>query len=342
MTNDSDKFNQGEFSGQNYPLFEGRMINQYDHQFREYKSGTGRTAVWEELPFSAKRIRPQFFINKKAIDERRSSFPNSYRAAFGAVSSATNERTVQATVIPRNAVCNHSLVTVWFHESQHAKTLVWVCVANSVVFDWCVRLRASLNLTFSLMFDMPFPSIDEKNKSYRYLSHRAARLICVTPEMKDLWNELVIELDSNSLPQWDPLLTAISLGRRAKIRAEIDALIADLYGLGENDFAYILTTFPLLDRDMPALPGEPKSTITRDLALLALFRLRRQPPPPDIVPFFAAAGADVSAITGPIRTLETRVHEACKLGAVAYIPSGRGAPVAPEEALRQLNLFTER
>ncbi len=28
----------------------------------------------------------------------------------------------------------------------------------------------------------------------------------------------------------------------------------DLYGLSEADFAYILTTFPLLDRDQPALP----------------------------------------------------------------------------------------
>lgn len=164
---------------------------------------------------------------------------------------------------------------------------------------------------------------------------RVADLLCTKTEFLDLGEALREEI-----PEWD-FPRNFDICFSAQLRAEIEALVADLYGLNAGDFAYILTTFPLLDRDMPALPGEPKSTITRDLALLALFRLRHQPPPPDIVPFFAAAGADISAITGPIRALEARVHEACKLGAVAYIPSGRGAPVAPEEALRQLNLFTE-
>jgi hypothetical protein len=33
---------------------------------------------------------------------------------------------------------------------------------------------------------------------------------------------------------------------RAKLRAELDGLIAHLYGLTEEEFAYILTTFPLV------------------------------------------------------------------------------------------------
>ena len=33
---------------------------------------------------------------------------------------------------------------------------------------------------------------------------------------------------------------------RAKLRAELDGLIAHLYGLTEAEFAHILTTFPLV------------------------------------------------------------------------------------------------
>ena len=33
---------------------------------------------------------------------------------------------------------------------------------------------------------------------------------------------------------------------RAKLRAELDGLIAHLYGLTESEFAHILTTFPLV------------------------------------------------------------------------------------------------
>jgi hypothetical protein len=42
------------------------------------------------------------------------------------------------------------------------------------------------------------------------------------------------------------------------------------------------------------------------------------------VPFFAAAGADISGSTGPVRALAERVAQARALGAVAYVPSGRG------------------
>ena len=99
--------------------------------------------------------------------------------------------------------------------------------------------------------------------------------------------------------------------------------------------------FDLLDRNQPALPRERKSFITRDLALLALFKLRGKTPSADVVECFAAAGADVSGITGPIRDLEQRLVEATRVGAVAYIPSGRGGEVEvePEEAAVQLALF---
>lgn len=33
---------------------------------------------------------------------------------------------------------------------------------------------------------------------------------------------------------------------RAKLRAELDGLIAHLYGLTESEFAHLLTTFPLV------------------------------------------------------------------------------------------------
>ena len=100
------------------------------------------------------------------------------------------------------------------------------------------------------------------------------------------------------------------------------------------EYAYILSTFPLLDRDQPPLPGDHRvrptnkgidrrrqSFITRDLALLTYFdyladRLDVKPdtarvsricpdgvpePPTDIVAFFAEAGVDISGArpTGP-------------------------------------------
>lgn len=250
-------------------------------------------------------------------------------------------RRVYATLLPWNAATSYSLRTVTlrnqpnnivFHSGLSA-------VLSSLILEWRIlKLISGIHVsTYLPDVPVPFGLIQQHVK----LQIRSLQLICTEEDYSVLWNEFVKQHPDHHLPQWTKSVSATREEERSKIHAEVEALVADLYGLSVSDFAYILATFPPLDRDMPALPGEPKSTITRDLALLALYSLRRQPPPPDIVLFFAAAGADISAITGPIRALEARVHEACKLGAVAYIPSGRGAPVPPEQALRQLNLFTK-
>jgi hypothetical protein len=216
-------------------------------------------------------------------------------------------------------------------------------LANSFALDWLLRIRITVHLNFHYLKAVPLPRVHFGSSHFDVLVPHAARLICTTFEFADLWNEVAQHYPDTMAAPWQPDYTAIDPCERAQLRAEIDAMVADLYGLSEEDFAYILTTFPLLDRDMPPLPGEPKSFVTRDLALLALFKLRGKTPPADIVDFFAAAGADISAITGPLRDLEERVAEATRLGAVAYIPSGRGGEieVEPEEAEVQLGLFKD-
>jgi hypothetical protein len=141
----------------------------------------------------------------------------------------------------------------------------------------------------------------------------------------------------------------------------MEAMMSALVEITPSEFAYLLSTFPLLDRNQPPLPGDfrvratskglerrMQSFITRDLALLTYFdylagQLEVKPdpghvsricpdevpePPTDIVAFFAEAGVDVSgatdravAETGPIRDLRARVALARELGAVAYVPT---------------------
>lgn len=76
---------------------------------------------------------------------------------------------------------------------------------------------------------------------------------------------------------------ALNPRERARLRAEIDAIVSGLYDLSPAEFAHILTTFPLPDRGQPPLTNdffvrwdkqdkpkpEPRSYVTRDTALLA-------------------------------------------------------------------------
>ena len=66
---------------------------------------------------------------------------------------------------------------------------------------------------------------------------RAAQLICTTPEFDDLAAEVGLGSHHNGVT--DPV-------GRAKLRAELDGIIAHIYGLAEDEFAYVLSTFPLV------------------------------------------------------------------------------------------------
>ncbi|WP_199246275.1 hypothetical protein [[Phormidium] sp. ETS-05] len=41
-------------------------------------------------------------------------------------------------------------------------------------------------------------------------------------------------------------------GERGKLRAELDGIIAHLYGLTESEFSHILGTFPIVDEAVKA------------------------------------------------------------------------------------------
>jgi hypothetical protein len=320
------------------PLVEGRCVAQHSFTAKRWVRGRGRAAVWQDTPPISQSSQtmfwnPQFWVRK---DFCRRHFGDSYlndnwRVGFCKVGSPENERTVIASVLPDSVYTMDSVQLIYIEaRGENALVPYYLSgVLNSFVADFLIRMKVNLNLSLFFVATLPVP---RRGSQVRTIAELSEGLV---------WHPVYAE----NLPRFFPIPTVATVRdiERARIRAEIDALVADLYGLSEEDFAYILSTFPLLDRNMPPLPGEPKSFITRDLALLALFKLRGKAPPADIVDFFAAAWADIRAITGPLRDLEERVVEATRLGAVAYIPSGRGGEieVEPEEAVVQLGLFEE-
>jgi hypothetical protein len=329
MTGDSRLFRE---QSTGWPLYEGRMVNGFDHRVAYWVSGRGRSAVWH-YSTSRERFdpnypwRPQWWLAEGAVDKRMMELYGAlaWRIGICDVTASTNERTVVASVLPNHCGAGHSLnACLVTGRDEICATEVVVSIFNSLIFDFVNRFKVVLHASPFLLAQAPLPRVLRDHPTFGALVSRAARLSCTTSEFADLWDTIATTSPDFLPVPWQPTLAATDPRERAQLRAEIDALVADLYGLSEADFAYILTTFPLLDRDQPALPGEPKSFITRDQALLALFELRGQQPPADVVEFFAVAGADIAAVTGPVRGLAERVALAKELGGVAYVPSGRG------------------
>jgi hypothetical protein len=120
-------------------------------------------------------------------------------------------------------------------------------------------------------YQLPIPRLTAADAPFAPLVERAARLICTTPAFDALAREV------NLTPR-PPLRTqergsdGVRYGvtdpaERARLRAEIDGMVAHLYGLSEAEFAHILGTFPLVAQH------------TKDAALAA-FRREPHPTPP--------------------------------------------------------------
>lgn len=115
---------------------------------------------------------------------------------------------------------------------------------NSFALDFALRLRVSANLTMFYIYQLSMPRLTEKDATFQMIVERTARLICTTSEYEDLWREVM-----PGLP-WSTAVVAIDQNERAKLRAELDGIIAHLYGLSEEEFNYILGTFPLVAKEV--------------------------------------------------------------------------------------------
>jgi hypothetical protein len=182
---------------------------------------------------------------------------DSYRLAFRDVAASTNERTVIATILPPKRFCPHTVSLEQVHFDSVSQLAGYVCgtylsqiqrlylgaMLNSFVFDWFIRLSITSHVSFFFVYNTPVPRLDAHANALTLIASRAARLICTTPEFDDLAQAVGLTPTTSSgrteYGTTDPT-------ERAKLRAELDGLVAHLYGLSEEEFTHILGTFPLV------------------------------------------------------------------------------------------------
>ncbi len=79
---------------------------------------------------------------------------------------------------------------------------------------------------------------------------------CTAPELDDLAVE--VEPGSHHSGVTDPVV-------RAKLRADLDGIVAHIYGLTKGEFAYVLSTFPLMAEPIKVAALEAYQDVERGL-----------------------------------------------------------------------------
>lgn len=244
----------GEEHEKMLPLYEAKMLDQYDH----------RDADVVRSPSAGKRQnQPRYFSTEEHTDPNREALPMSWvpetmmpslevdwLLGFSDVTSATNERTVLSAALPVAAVGNT-------YPLLFAKDRSYLlAILNSLVLDYAARQKiAGLHLNFTYVKQFPVvppmrfaePSPWSVHETLgQWINKRVVELVYTSYAMAPF----ALEMGDVSLPFiWDE-------GRRRLLQAEIDAGLFHAYSLDREAVALIINSFTTLCKNEMRAFGE--------------------------------------------------------------------------------------
>jgi hypothetical protein len=243
------------------PVYEGRMINHFDHRAKTYESGHGNSAVWIEREFGdpAKAIVPQWRVLREKVPGKLGDRCDRFRIGFGNVANPRNERSFIATLIPPGTICGNTVPTFVFDPAHEWAYLPWLAVANSFTMDALVRRKlSSPHMTFTVLDSLPFPRPALTDSFVQSVASVVLRLVCTALEMTPYWNKMAELGFVDPVPEGTvPPSALVESAARAPVRAELDAFIAArVFGLTAQELADLLDTFDVLRRRDEKVHGD--------------------------------------------------------------------------------------
>jgi hypothetical protein len=254
------------------PLYEGKMIHHFDSRFATYEGATREQVNKGTLPrlTAGQHADPEFFPEPRywvqefdTVDEAKSTPEKTVCSAVGVSSRlaarnwdrgwllgwrdicrSTDERTVICGVLPRTAV-GHTFPLMLL-TSKFADCLL--ANLSAMVFDYVSRQKlAGTHLTYSYLNQLPAlaPSAYDvpatwspDSKLVDWIRPRALELSYTAWDMTAFAQDLG---DDGPPFRWDE-------GRRAVMRAELDAAYFHLYGLERGEVEHVMDSFDALRR----------------------------------------------------------------------------------------------
>jgi hypothetical protein len=289
------------------PLYEGKMVQMFDHRAADVVVNAGnlhRAAQPEAIAAVEKSLPdrypvPQFFVLRNSIGQGQGL---DYGLGFKDVTSPTNMRTMIAAMLPAAGFGNTLplLLPEAGGTTGYARTAA-LLLGNlgSHAFDYVARQKVQgqhlnsfileqLAVIAPNRFDEPLPAA--------FAAHlRAAGLMNGHHPQPTVADFVIPQVLALSYTAHDLAPFARDLGyvdaagdvlpplvwddedRRARLAA-LDALFFHLYGLGEDDAAYVLGTFPIVRQQDMAAFGRYRS-LDDVLALLRLLPHHPDQPP---------------------------------------------------------------
>lgn len=268
-TADKDFVRERRRADQNYsdcgvewiPVYEGKMVNLFDHRVARvvWKADNAKRRAQEEALSSEHKADPKnlatplYEVPLSFLEEKEPSIASDgWAIGLCDVTSALNERTALAAIVPR-CFATHNLPLVRVCNGEPYRSVLFLGALGSMVLDYFARLRVATNhLTEGIFNSLPIPSPTHlSTQSERIFADSygvVSRVLELTYTSTDL-EPFARSLGFNGPPFiWDD-------ERRFWLRAELDAAFFHLYGINRDDVDYIMETFPIVKRKDIAAHG---------------------------------------------------------------------------------------
>lgn len=243
MSSDSGLFHD-QPSSNTLPLYEAKMLHQFDHRWATYEDIDVRDVLLAEKKDLNFVTTPRYWVDKQEVNNRLADkWDKLWLLAFRGITKAVNERTAIFTLLPRVALGHSAPVMI----PEISKPDLVACLQanlSSLVFDFVTRQKAGgTNFNFFIVKQLPVLAPESYTpQDIEFISRRVLELVYTAWDMQPFAQDMGYE---GAPFVWNP-------ERRALLRAELDAKYAKLYGLTREELRYILDPSDIYGAEFPS------------------------------------------------------------------------------------------
>ena len=154
------------------------------------------------------------------------------RIAFRDIARPDDTRTVLTALVPREVVLTNKAPYLLFVEGSARDEAYLLGVLSSMILDWYARRLVDKSLNFYLLNNFPIPEHYDDDPVAQRVVQIAGRLAAVDDRYAEWAAEIGVEVGS-----------VIDDETKQDLICELDACVAHLYGLNEDDLAVVYETF---------------------------------------------------------------------------------------------------
>jgi hypothetical protein len=226
------------------PLYEAKMIHQFDHRWATYDNGDSRDVTMVEKNDPDFEPKPRYWIPEGAVADRLTAkgWGRGWLLGWRDICRSTDERTLISGLIPISA-CGDKFLLMFSSEPADKCAALYASL-NSVVCDYVARQKlGGTSFKYFTMKQIPvLPPSFYSDEHRAFIVPRVLELTYTSHSMKPFG----VDLGYHGRPfGWGE-------ERRAQLRAELDAFYARAYGLSRDQLRYVLDPTDLKGTDFPS------------------------------------------------------------------------------------------